>query len=224
MDWAEKRSSANKGKTSIVNHIYACRRLEEQPVNTQGHKFPNALSKHHWLTRLRADAITSLNLPAIRQVKLRRFLAVNIICWWQSCLDIHLAISCRLMLSVECLMQCAAESLIIQIWILGDKQFRERKSFKSSCKFIFMSWQVIVVIISALKDISFWFLLCSLLTSHFVYINRTFPRGKNSKLSLNLIFKKLKPNSWEQRSLIAIHNTLIWWLIHIKLYYLTCVF
>lgn len=143
------RSSANKGKTGIVNHIYACRRLEEQPVNTQGHKFPNALSKHHWLTRLRADAITSLNLPAITG---KRYLAVNIICWWHSCLDMHVAISCRLMLGVECLMQCAAESLIMQIWILSDKQFRERKSFKFSCKFIFMSWQVIIMMSGVLKS------------------------------------------------------------------------
>ncbi len=34
------RSSANKDKTGIVNHIYALRRLEEPPVNSQGHTFP----------------------------------------------------------------------------------------------------------------------------------------------------------------------------------------
>lgn len=79
------RSSANKGKITIVNHIYASRQLEEPPVNTQGHKFPKLCpntSLTHTLESENGCCYFSDSAPNYRQVKVKRYLAVNIICWF----------------------------------------------------------------------------------------------------------------------------------------------
>ncbi len=74
------RSSANKDKTGIVNHVYALRRLEEPPVNIQGHKFPkpcpNTSLTHTFDSGCCYFCDSTRNY---RQVKVKRHLAVNII-------------------------------------------------------------------------------------------------------------------------------------------------